>query len=53
MEGRSIYVKDKTGGIFSQEQNFPFLSADSEMKDQYRFYAFFPSLEYPGLVKVL
>lgn len=57
MPGRGVYFNDKANGAFSIDQGFPIISYharyDVDAETKYRFYVLFPSMEYPGLVKVL
>ena len=57
MPACSGYFKDTTSGQYSAEKGFPIISYygrfdDVGMGEMYRFYALFPTLEYPGLFKV-
>ena len=47
------YWNDTTGGSYSLERNFPIVMHQTSSTDEsYRHYVIYPSLEYPGMVKV-
>ena len=53
MRGYHVYWKEKRQGQYTPAEGFPLVLDHQYREDGYTYFYAFPSVEYPGLLKVM